>query len=131
MMEQKEKTVLVSAYAVNPYHGSEDGMGWNFILQIARFNKVIAITRKNTRPHIERYMKEHPNSCYSNIRFVYYDLPQWARFWKKGGRGALLYYYLWQLCMPRFIRKNKLEFDIAHNLNFHNDWTPSMLWRLQ
>lgn len=131
MKEQKENTVLVSAYAVNPYHGSEDGMGWNFILQIARFNKVIAITRQNTRPHIERYMEEHPNSCYSNIRFVYYDLPQWARFWKKGGRGALLYYYLWQLCMPRFIRKNKLEFDIVHNLNFHNDWTPSMLWRLQ
>ena len=29
-------TVLCSAYAVNPYNGSEDGMGWNFILQIAR-----------------------------------------------------------------------------------------------
>lgn len=131
MENRKENTVLVSAYAVNPYHGSEDGMGWNFILQIARFNKVIAITRENTRGPIERYMAEHPNPCYANVKFVYYDLPYWARFWKKGGRGAMLYYYLWQIFMPRFVRKNKLEFDIVHNLNFHNDWTPSMLWRLR
>ena len=64
-------TVLLSAYAVNPYHGSEDGMGWNFIMQIARFNKVIAVTRENTRKDIERYMNEHTSNCYGNIQFVY------------------------------------------------------------
>jgi glycosyltransferase involved in cell wall biosynthesis len=124
-------TVLLSAYAVNPYHGSEDGMGWNFIIQIARFNKVIAVTRENTRTDIERYMKEHPSVCYSNIQFVYYDLPYWARFWKRGGNGAMLYYYLWQFFLPRFVNKRKLKFDIVHNLNFHNDWTPSSLWKLK
>jgi glycosyltransferase involved in cell wall biosynthesis len=127
----KFKTVLVSAYAVNPYHGSEDGMGWNFINQIARFNKVIAITRENTRPHIEKYMKENPSVHYTNINFVYYDLPYWMRFWKKGGRGALLYYYMWQYFLPAFVKRQKLEFDIVHNLNFHNDWTPSRLWVLR
>ncbi len=125
------KTVLVSAYAVNPYHGSEDGMGWNFICQIARFNKVLAVTRQNTRPHIEKYMLNNPSAVYSNITFIYYDLPYWMSFWKKGGRGALLYYYLWQFFLPDFIKKRKLHFDIVHNLNFHNDWTPSRLWRLQ
>ena len=114
-------TILVSAYAVNPYHGSEDGMGWNFINQIARFNKVVAVTRENTRPNIEKYINENPSEHYKNITFVYYDLPYWMRFWKKGGRGALLYYYMWQYFMPSFIRKQKLEFDIVHNLNFHND----------
>lgn len=130
MENKKQTTVLASAYAVNPYHGSEDGMGWNFIMQIARFNKVIAVTRENTRGDIERYMREHPSPYYSNIKFAYYDLPYWMRFWKKGGRGAMLYYYMWQFFMPRFVKKNKLEFDIVHNLNFHNDWTPSLLWRL-
>jgi glycosyltransferase involved in cell wall biosynthesis len=120
-------TILVSAYAVNPYHGSEDGMGWNFICQIARFRKVIAITRKNTQPHIEKYMAENPSAVYCNITFIYYDLPYWMRFWKKGGRGALLYYYMWQFMMPAFIKGKKLKFDIVHNLNFHNDWTPSRL----
>lgn len=121
-------TILATTYAVNPYKGSEDGMGWNFVLQISRFNKVIAITRKNNKEHIETYMNENPNELYKNIEFRYYDLPKWARFWKKGSRGAMLYYYLWQMFMPLFIIRNKIKFDIAHNLNFHNDWTPSFLW---
>ncbi|MBK6497174.1 MAG: hypothetical protein IPG00_02995 [Saprospiraceae bacterium] len=29
-----------------------------------------------------------------------------------------------------FVTKQNLTFDIAHNLNFHNDWTPSYLWKL-
>lgn len=120
--------VLATTYAVNPYKGSEDGMGWNFVNQIARYQKVIAITRKNNRPHIEKYMKEFPSEVYENIEFAYFDLPYWMRFWKKGGRGAMLYYYMWQFFMPFFIRKNKFQFDVIHNCNFHNDWTPSFLY---
>ncbi len=124
------KTILATAYAVNPYKGSEDGMGWNFIYQIARYNKIIAVTRENNRPHIEKYMQENPDFLYENVTFLYFDLPEWARFWKKGSRGALLYYYLWQRNVPGFIQKQNLHFDIVHNLNFHNDWTPSFLWKL-
>jgi glycosyltransferase involved in cell wall biosynthesis len=124
------KTILASAYAINPYKGSEDGMGWNFVMQIARFNKVVAITRENNRQHIEKYMSENPDEVYQNVEFQYYDLPLWMRFWKKGSRGAMLYYLLWQRGIVAFIRERKIVFDIAHNLNFHNDWTPSFLWKL-
>jgi len=124
------KTILASAYAINPFKGSEDGMGWNFVLQIARFNKVIAITRENNRPHVEKYMAENPDSLYDNIQFLYFDLPYWMRFWKKGGRGAMLYYLMWQRGIVSFIKKQNHKFDIVHNLNFHNDWTPSFLWKL-
>ena len=124
------KTILASVYAVNPYKGSEDGTGWNLLLQIARFNKVIAITRENNRPAIEKYLGEHPLPEMANIRFQYFDLPYWMRFWKRGGKNALLYYYLWQLALPRFVRRQKLAFDITHNLNFHSDWMPSFLWGL-
>lgn len=125
------QTILASCYAVNPYKGSEDAMGWNFICQIARFRKVIAITRENNRAHIEKYISENPAGIYRNITFLYFDLPYWMRFWKKGSRGALLYYYLWQKGIVSFVKKQKLEFDIAHNVNFHNDWTPSFLWKLR
>ena len=125
------KTIVATCYAVNPYKGSEDGMGWNFVNQIARYNKVIAITRENNQPAIEKYMKEHPNEIYQNITFLYFDLPYWMRFWKKGGRGAMLYYYMWQRGIVPFIKKQKIKFDIAHNVNFHNDWTPSFLYKLE
>ncbi len=124
------KTILATAYAINPYKGSEDGMGWNFILQMARFQNVIAITRENNKAYIDKYMAAHPHTDYSKIQFLYFDLPYWMRFWKKGSRGAMLYYLLWQRAIIPFIKKQALHFDIAHNLNFHNDWTPSYLWKL-
>ncbi|ABG60138.1 glycosyltransferase [Cytophaga hutchinsonii] len=124
------KTILATAYAINPYKGSEDGTGWNLVGQIARFNKVVVVTRENNQESIEKYLSEYPDSIHKNIKFLYFDLPYWMRFWKKGERGAMLYFYLWQFFMPYFIKKSNVHFDILHNLNFHNDWTPTFLWKL-
>jgi len=124
------KTILATTYAVNPYKGSEDAMGWNFVCQIARFNNVIAITRENNQAQIEMYMKENPDELYDNIQFLYFDLPHWLRFWKKGNNSAMLYYWMWQKQIISFIKRQNIHFDIVHNINFHNDWTPSYLWKL-
>jgi glycosyltransferase involved in cell wall biosynthesis len=125
------KTILISAYAINPFKGSEDGMGWNFVLQAARHQRVIAVTRRNNRPHIERYLVEHPVAQADNIMFLYFDLPAWTRFWKKGPTLSLIYFYLWQISLPFFLFRYRKQVDIVHNLNFHNDWTPTFLWLLR
>lgn len=123
------KIILMTAYDINPYKGSEAATGWHFVLQAARFNRVIAITRENNQEPIERYIKEF-NIDVSNIKFYYYDLPYYLRFWKRGARGSSLYFYLWQMFMPLFVRNNKIKFDIAHNVNFHADAFPTFLWLL-
>jgi glycosyltransferase involved in cell wall biosynthesis len=123
------KTILATAYDIDPYRGSEAATGWNFVYQISRFNKVIAITRKNNQQNIEKYIQEH-NIDSSNMSFYYYDLPYWMRFWKKGARGSSLYFYLWQMFMPLFVKMKKIDFDIAHNVNFHADAFPTFLWLL-
>lgn len=123
------KTILATAYDIDPYKGSEAATGWNFVYQISRFNKVIAITRKNNRNNIEKYIQEH-NIDSSSMSFYYYDLPYWMRFWKKGARGSSLYFYLWQMFMPLFVKMKKIDFDIAHNVNFHADAFPTFLWLL-
>ena len=123
------KTILATAYDIDPYKGSESATGWNFIYQISRFNKVIAITRKNNQQNIDRYIEEF-NIDTSYMQFYYYDLPYYLRFWKKGSRGSSLYFYLWQMFMPIFIKMNKIDFDIAHNVNFHADAFPTFLWML-
>lgn len=127
------KTILVTAYAVNPNKGSEDGMGWNFILQIARRHRVIAVTRKNNRPAIENYLAAHPelNPQQERIQFLYFDWPQWSIRWKKGPLLSLIYFYLWQFTLALWLKKQHLVFDVVHNLNFHNNWTPTFLWLLQ
>jgi glycosyltransferase involved in cell wall biosynthesis len=123
------KIILMTAYDINPYKGSESGTGWNFVLQAARFNKVVAITRENNKENIERYIKEFDLNR-SNLEFYYYDFPYYLRFWKKGARGSSLYFYLWQMFMPLFVKKSKIQFDIAHNVNFHSDAFPTFLWLL-
>ncbi len=124
------KKILVTCYAVNPYKGSEDGTAWNMLCQIARHHRVLAITRKNNREAIERYFRETDFPGKENLEFRYFDWPYYLRFWKRKNRGALLYFYLWQMTIVSFIKQQRIDFDLAHNLNFHNDWTPTFLWRL-
>ncbi|MCH2230191.1 MAG: glycosyltransferase family 4 protein [Crocinitomicaceae bacterium] len=124
------KTILITAYSVNPYKGSEDGTGWNLAKQIAKENKIILITRKNNVPHLNKYFKSHDDPILSNIEYHGFDLPSTITFIKKklGSRGYVAYYYLWQLCIIRYIKKKKFKFDIAHSLNFHSDSQPTFLW---
>ena len=49
---------------------------------------------------------------------------------EKGPLLSLIYFYMWQFTLALWLKKKKLSFDIAHNLNFHNDWTPTFLWIL-
>lgn len=126
------KTILATAYAINPYKGSEDGTGWQYALQIARFQHLIIYTRENNEEPIRRFIKEHKDiSGIENITFKFYDTPYFLRFWKKGGRGALLYYYMWQIGIALKLKRTEQDYDIVHNLNFHNNWTPSFLWVLK
>lgn len=123
-------TILISAYAVHPHKGSEDGMGWRFLLEAARRHRVVAITRENNGPAIEAFLKENDFEGRENLHFEYFDLPRWARFWKRGGQFSSLYHLLWHASLPGFVRRRGLKFDLAHHLNFHCDWTASHLWRL-
>jgi glycosyltransferase involved in cell wall biosynthesis len=118
--------VLLSAYACEPGKGSEPGVGWNWVRQIAPFAEVWVITRSNNREAIEKALAEEP---LPNVHWVYFDLPRWARFWKKGQRGVHLYYYLWQVGIYFLARRlhRQVVFDLIHHVTFVNDWLPSFL----
>ena len=45
--------ILVSAYGCEPFVGSEAGVGWNWVLQMAKNNRLHVITRENNREKIE------------------------------------------------------------------------------
>jgi glycosyltransferase involved in cell wall biosynthesis len=118
--------ILVSAYACEPGKGSEPGVGWNWVSQIARFHEVWVITRANNEPCIRRELEANPMP---NVHWIFYDLPAWLRFWKKGERGLRPYYYLWQAGIYLLARRlmREVKFDIAHHITFVNYWLPSFL----
>ena len=118
--------ILISAYSCEPGKGSEPGVGWNNVKQAARFHEVWVMTRSNNRALIEEALAAEPMP---NVRWIYLDLPRWARFWKKGQRGVRSYYSLWQILAYRKARKlhREVGFDLAHHVTFVNYWLPTFL----
>jgi len=118
--------VLVSAYACEPERGSEPGVGWHMTTAIARRHDVWLVTRRNNVPAIQKALEEDP---VPGLTVIGYDLPTWARFWKRGQRGIQPYYYLWQIgafvCVRRLHRT--LRFDLAHHVTFVKYWMPSLM----
>jgi glycosyltransferase involved in cell wall biosynthesis len=121
--------VLLSAYACEPGMGSEPGVGWNMAQALARHHEVWVLTRANNRPAIERELARGSGPA---PHFAYYDLPRWARWWKRGTRGVQLYYYLWQIGAYGVARRlhRELGFDLIHHATFGKYWVPSLLVRL-
>jgi glycosyltransferase involved in cell wall biosynthesis len=120
------RRILLSAYACEPFRGSEPGVGWNWVRQASRFGQIWVITRSNNRKNIDKALSREP---FSNVQFVYVDLPKWARVWKRGDRGIHLYYYLWQIRAYFIARRlhRTIGFDLVHHVTFVNFWMPSFV----
>ncbi len=117
--------IFVSAYACEPGLGSESGVGWHWILEMSKHFEVWVLTRKSNRHTIDRWLRDNPYQA--DIHFLYFDLPRWMRFWKKGLRGVHLYYYLWQ-CRSNHIVKQTMQengIEIFHHLTYGN-----ALWKV-
>jgi glycosyltransferase involved in cell wall biosynthesis len=118
--------VLISAYACEPGKGSEPGVGWNLAAEAARRHDVWAITRANNRSVIDAELARNP---IPSLHMVYYDLPRWSRWWKRGAPGVRLYYYIWQLALYFVARRlhRQIHFDVTHHVTFVKYWMPSLL----
>ena len=118
--------VLMSAYACEPGKGSEPGVGWNTARAMAAHHDIWVITRANNHPAIEAELERDP---VPNLHFVYYDLPEWLTWWKKGERGLELFYYLWQVAIYFVARKlhAAVGFDLVHHVTFVRYWSPSFV----
>ncbi|ALF54788.1 glycosyl transferase family 1 [Nostoc piscinale CENA21] len=117
--------VLVSAYACRPNMGSDPGIGWNTINELAKKHQVWVLTRKDNYPFIEAEIK--PKSI-PGLEFIYFDLPG-AEYWKKGVGLIYLHYYLWQIQAYFVGRKlhNNIGFNIVHHVSYVTYNYPSFL----
>lgn len=119
--------VLISAYACEPHKGSEPGVGWYWANELASMGHYVwVITRANNRSCIEEELASNPRP---NLNFVYYDLPEWAKWWKKGRRGIYLYYVLWQWGAYSIAKslKQRVPFDVVHHVTFVSIRQPSFM----
>jgi len=128
----QKKRILLSAYACEPGLGSEPAVGWHWAINLARAgHDVWVLTRANNAPVIAHGLDD-PEAASGRVHFLYYDLPRWAGWWKKGRRGIHLYYFLWQWRAAALAKKEhaKTPFDLVHHVTLVSARQPSFLGRL-
>ncbi|WP_302614788.1 glycosyltransferase family 4 protein [uncultured Bacteroides sp.] len=124
--------ILLNAYAVCPNWGSEPGLGWNWVINLAKYCNVFVITEGEWRDEIEKAVNMLPQS--KNIRFYYNPVPHEVRkmCWNQGDWRFYKHYRQWQekalLIAKDIIANNRI--DIIHQLNMIGFREPGSLWKI-
>lgn len=120
--------VLLVAYACEPGFSSEREVGWKWSSILEGNCNLFVLTRENNKEVIEKYLID--NNISSQVEFLYYDLPSWAKSWKKGERGLYLYYLLWQFFAALHCRRLHVDhnFHITHYLTFGSLLLPQFMF---
>lgn len=126
-----EKRVLVSAYACNPYRGSEEGVGWSWTLGIARRHSVVALVSEEHRNDIEHAVREGVTAG-ADITFRYFVRPNVAVLQRLWPPAFLMSYRVWQKRAYRWARAEHAvrPFDLVHQLTYVGYRVPGHLWKL-
>lgn len=124
--------VLINAYAVSPAWGSEPGMGWNWISNLAAFANIYVITEGEWRKEIEDAISVHKYK--DHLHFYYLPVSDKVRkmCWNQGDWRFYYYYKRWQ---KRALGKaqeiiQEVNIDIIHQLNMVGFREPGYLWKM-
>ena len=124
--------VLINAYACSPGMGSEPGMAWNWVVNLAKFCELYIITEGEFREKIEAVVPTLEQG--GNMHFYYNPVSDETRkmCWNQGDWRFYKYYRQWQwktyLMAKGICEKEKI--DVLHQLNMIGFREPGYLWKL-
>ena len=133
--------VLVCAYACNPTLGSENAVGWDWVLAIARHHETWVLTDTMNEPAILACLGQAPELA-TRLHFCYVPHHPWhyddrRRFWRWAELSPLrplvhLSYLHWQRAAEANARALLTEVapQLVHQLTFVGFRFPGRLWRL-
>ena len=122
---------LISAYSVNPYKGSEDSIGWNWVLQYEKNYKegdrIILLTKKFNEKDTRRGLKEFN---IQHVELVIVDVPD-ALNWFREKHSAFhhMYYILWQHWAWLWVKHSGIHFDVIHHVTMNDYRIPSEMYK--
>ena len=124
--------VLINAYACLPGIGSEPGMAWNWVKNLAKFCELYIITEGEFRERIEAVVPTLEQG--GNMHFYYNPVSDEIRkmCWNQGDWRFYKYYRQWQwktYLMAKDICETE-KIDVLHQLNMIGFREPGYLWKL-
>lgn len=124
--------ILINAYACSPGMGSEPGMSWNWVSNLAKFCELHIITEGEFREKIGEVVPTLEQG--KNMHFYYNPVSEEIRrmCWNQGDWRFYKYYREWQwktYLMAKDIC-SKEQIDVLHQLNMIGFREPGYLWKL-
>lgn len=124
--------ILINAYACSPNMGSEPGMAWNWVSNLAKFCELYIITEGEFRDKIEEVVPTLEQG--KNMHFYYNPVTDEIRkmCWNQGDWRFYKYYREWQwktYLMAKEICSSE-HIDVLHQLNMIGFREPGYLWKL-
>lgn len=124
--------ILINAYACSPNMGSEPGMAWNWVSNLAKFCELYIITEGEFKEKIEDVVPTLEQG--KNMHFYYNPVSDEIRkmCWNQGDWRFYKYYKEWQW-KTYLIAKDicsKQNIDVLHQLNMIGFREPGYLWKL-
>lgn len=124
--------ILINAYACSPGMGSEPGMAWNWVSNLAKFCELYIITEGEFREKIEAVVPTLEQG--KNMHFYYNPVTEEIRkmCWNQGDWRFYKYYREWQwktYLMAKEICSSE-HIDVLHQLNMIGFREPGYLWKL-
>jgi glycosyltransferase involved in cell wall biosynthesis len=119
----------MSAFACEPFKGSEPEVGWQWALQMARFHDVTVLTQSKNQAIIESTLKALDGKEPAP-RFVYHSLSPLVQRLRGTPMGFKMHYVLWQRSARRLIAflHEEHQFDLLHHVTFAAFRYPVAVW---
>lgn len=119
--------ILLSAFACDPFKGSEASNGFNWATGLAAMGyEVTCLTRSVHKSSIEKV------STPANLKFVYVDLSRFEKLYSASQASMYLYYILWQKKAQKIAAGlHKMSpFHLAHHVTWGSIQMGSYLYKL-
>lgn len=124
--------ILINAYACAPNWGSEQGMAWHWIIELAKMHNLYVITEGEWKKEIEEAVALL--DVKDNIHFYYNPVSDKIRTmcWNQGDWRFYWYYRKWQKKTLTIARQicSEHRIDIIHQLNMIGFREPGYLWNI-
>jgi glycosyltransferase involved in cell wall biosynthesis len=136
----QEVKILVLAYACNPFHGSEEGVGWGWVNAIAQHHEVWVLTAAYHRHDLEEALCREPENR-ERIHFAYVEekpwhyrpTPAWIRIENSLIKPIMNWAYRSWLSSAFTLGSllhGEIHFDLAHQITYVGFRFPGHLWKL-
>lgn len=118
------RRILLSSFACSPLWGSEPGVGWQWLLQLARQHEVVLLTHAYFRAHLEPALRE----AGLTVEVHYVQAPAFGLHPHRH-LNSRLYYTWWQWQLRSVVRRLLAErhFDLIHHLTWDTLRFPCLL----